>query len=54
MAMVGLTVSMVKVTELLGSASSLLVLPAELEKTPEATESTPSVVLLLEGEKEAE
>ena len=39
MAMVGLTVSMVKVTDLLGSASSLLVLPAELENAAEPAES---------------
>ena len=53
MAMVGLTVSMVKRTELLGSASSLLVLPAASEKAPLPTETTASV-LLLSGWKIAE
>ena len=53
-AMVGLTVSMVRVRELLESEPSALVLPDELEKTPEATEITPSVVLLLVGVKVAE
>ena len=53
-AMVGLTVSMLRVSELLASEPSALELPAESEKTPEATEITPSVVLLLVGVKVAE
>ena len=53
-AMVGLTVSMLRVSELLESEPSALVLPDESEKTPEATEITPSVVLLLVGVKMAE
>ena len=53
-AMVGLTVSMESVSELLASEPSALELPAESEKTPEATEITPSVVLLLVGVKVAE
>ena len=53
MAMVGRTVSTVKVTELLASAPSLLVLPAESENLEEATEITPSVVLLVVGVKVA-
>ena len=48
------TVLMERVTELLASEPSALVLPAESEKTPEATEITPSVVLLLVGVKVAE
>ena len=52
-AMVGLTVSMERVSELLESAPSVLVLPAESEKTPEATEMRPSVVLLASGVKVA-
>ena len=50
-AMVGLTVSTEKVTELSGSAPSILGMPAESEKTPEATEITPSVVLSESGVK---
>ena len=53
-AMVGLTVSMLRVSELLESEPSALVLPDESEQTPEATEITPSVVLLLVGVKMAE
>ena len=53
MAMVGLTVSTVKVTELLASAPSLLVLPEESENLDEATEITPSVVLSVVGVKVA-
>ena len=53
MAMVGRTVSTVKVTELLASAPSLLVLPAESENLEEATEITPLVVLLVVGVKVA-
>ena len=49
MAMVGLTVSTEKVTELLASAPSLLVLPAESENLEEATEITPSAVLSAVG-----
>ena len=45
MAMVGRTVSTEKVTELLASAPSLFVLPAESENFDLATEITPSVVL---------
>ena len=51
---VGLTVSTVRVTVLLLSEPSLLVLPAESENLEEATEITPSVVLLVEGVKVAE
>ena len=46
-------VSTVKVTELLASAPSLLVLPAESENLDEATEITPSVVLSAVGVKVA-
>ena len=46
---VGLTVSTERVTELLESEPSLLVLPAESENLAEATEITPSAVLLEEG-----
>ena len=53
MAMVGRTVSTEKVTELLASAPSLLVLPAESENLDEATEITPSVVLSDVGVKVA-
>ena len=53
-AMVGLTVSMERVSELLASEPSALELPAESEKTPEATEITPSVVLSAVGVKVAE
>ena len=54
MAIVGLTVSTERLTELLLSEPSLLVLPAESENLEEATEITPSVVLLVEGVKVAE
>ena len=53
-AMVGLTVSMLRVSELLESEPSLLELPDELEKALDATEITPSVVLLAVGVKVAE
>ena len=53
MAMVGRTVSTVKVTELLASAPSLLVLPAESENFELATEITPSVLLSVVGVKVA-
>ena len=53
MAMVGRMVSTVKVTELLASEPSLLVLPAESENLAEATEITPSVVLSDVGVKVA-
>ena len=53
MAMVGRRVSTVKVTELLASPPSLLVLPAESENLDEATEITPSVVLSDVGVKVA-
>ena len=53
MAIVGLTVSTVKVTELLASEPSLLLLPDELENLEEATEMTPSVVLSAVGVKVA-
>ena len=53
MAIVGRMVSTVRVTELLASAPSLLVLPAASEKVPEATEITPLVVLLAVGVKVA-
>ena len=46
-------VSTVKVTELLASAPSLLVLPEESENLDEATEITPSVVLSVVGVKVA-
>ena len=59
MAMVGgvvsaAVVSTVKVTELLLSLPSALVLSDSLEKTPEATEMTPSVVLSSVGVNVAE
>ena len=54
MAMVGRMVSMERVSELLESDPSVLVLPAESEKTPEATEMTPSEVLPVSGVKVAE
>ena len=54
MAMVGRMVSMERVSELLASAPSVLELPAESEKAPDATEMTPSVVLLSVGVKVAE
>ena len=50
----GLLVSTVRVTVLLLSEPSLLVSPVELEKTPDATEITPSEVLLAVGVKVAE
>ena len=53
-AIVGLTVSTVRVTELLLSLPSALLLPEALEKTPEATEMTPSVLLLSVGVNVAE
>ena len=43
----------VKVTELLASAPSRLLLPAESENLEEATEITPSVVLSAVGVKVA-
>ena len=52
-AMVGLTLSTEKVTELLASVPSLLVLPAESENFELATEITPSEVLLSVGVKVA-
>ena len=52
-AMVGLMLSMEKVTELLASVPSLLVLPAESENFELATEITPSEVLLSVGVKVA-
>ena len=48
MAMVGLTVSTERVTELLASEPSALVLPEASENLELATEMTPSVVLLVE------
>ena len=53
MAMVGRMVSTVKVTELLASEPSLLLLPAESENFELATEITPSVVLSAVGVKVA-
>ena len=53
MAIVGRMVSTVRVTELLASAPSLLVLPAASEKVPEATEITPLAVLSAVGVKVA-
>ena len=52
-AMVGLTLSTEKVTELLASVPSLLVLPAESENFELATEITSSEVLLSVGVKMA-
>ena len=52
-AMVGLTLSTEKVSELLASVPSLLVLPAESENFELATEITPSEVLLSVGVKMA-
>ena len=52
-AMVGLRVSMVRVSELLASEPSVLELPDESENAPEATEITPSVVLSAVGVKVA-
>ena len=53
MAMVGLTVSTLKVRELLASEPSLLVLAAASENFELATEITPSVVLFVVGVKVA-
>ena len=53
MAMLGRMVSTLKVTELLASVPSLLVLPAESENFELATEITPSEVLLSVGVKMA-
>ena len=53
MAMVGLMVSTERVTELLASDPSRLLLPAESENFELATEITPSVVLLSVGVKVA-
>ena len=52
-AMVGLTVSIVRVSELLESEPSVLELPDESEKAPDATEITPSAVLSVLGVKVA-
>ena len=52
-AMVGLTVSMERVSELLASDPSRLLLPAASENLELATEITPSVVLLSVGVKVA-
>ena len=52
-AMVGLTVSTVRVSELLGSAPSVLVLPAASVNLADATDITPSVVLSAAGVKVA-
>ena len=54
MAMVGRMVSTERVSELLESEPSLLELPDELEKAPDATEMTASVVLFAVGVKVAE
>ena len=53
-AMVGLTVSMERVSELLASEPSVLELPAESENVELATEMTPSVLLSVSGVKVAE
>ena len=53
-AMVGLTLSMERVTELLLSLPSALLLPAESENVELATEMTPSVVLFSVGVNVAE
>ena len=53
MAIVGLTVSTVKVTELLASEPSALRLPAASENLEEATEINPLVVLSANGVKVA-
>ena len=53
-AMVGLMVSMLRVSELLESEPSRLLLPAASENFELATEITPSVVLLSVGVKVAE
>ena len=47
--MVGDAVSTERLTELLASEPSALVAPLELEKTPDPTETTPSVVLSAVG-----
>ena len=52
-AMVGLTVSMLRVSELLESEPSRLLLPAESENFELATEITPSLVLSAVGVKVA-
>ena len=52
-AIVGLTVSMERVSELLASEPSRLLLPAASENVDDATEITPSVVLLSVGVKVA-
>ena len=53
-AMVGLTVSMESVSELLESEPSVLELPDESEKAADATEMSASVVLSAVGVKVAE
>ena len=53
-AMVGLTVSIVRVSELLESEPSVLELPDESEKAADATEMSASVVLSASGVKVAE
>ena len=53
-AMVGLTVSMESVSELLESEPSRLRWPNEFEKVPDATEITASAVLPASGVKVAE
>ena len=53
-AMVGLTVSMERVSELLASEPSVLELPDESEKAADATEMNASVVLPVSGVKVAE
>ena len=53
-AMVGLTVSMESVSELLESEPSRLRWPNEFEKVPDATEMSASVVLFAVGVKVAE
>ena len=53
-AMVGLTVSMLRVSELLESEPSRLLLPAASENLELVTEITPSVVLSAVGVKVAE
>ena len=52
-AMVGLTVSTERVSELLASEPSVLELPDESEKAPDATEMSASVVLSAVGVKVA-
>ena len=53
-AMVGLTVSTERVSELLASEPSALELPDESEKAPDATEMSASVVMSAVGVKVAE